>query len=371
MAPDRRDWLRVVGGMMFGAGALVLLIRKGQDWSDWAILAALLIPSAILFGITLVGWGRFGLQGWQAAFLVFATLLLLGALLQLVNALDGNPRDELNLAWTFGVAAAVAVVTSLALRAPFQMLLGALLLIVTWLTLWDKILSHPSGDTVRWLLVVLAAIYLAGAFVLSRSRRPQASDLITVSGLVAVLAAALSFAGAAGGLSNSVGSSLTGDVPKPGQGWNIFLLVVSLLLIAYGSRSPTRGPGYVGAVGLVGFILLTGADLVSRLNGEAGGGVAGWPLILLIGGGAALVLSFVLNPGALGGPGGSAAAGPGGPGVAGYAQPPAPGYGQPGAAPQQVPPPDAPAPPPPGQPGSPLDQWRQQPPPGAGPPPRQ
>src|SRR3954469_8106167 len=340
-APDRRDWLRVAGGMMFGAGALVLLIRKGDDWSDWAIFVSLLIPAVILFAVAFLGRARGeAFTGWQVGFLVFGTLLLLGALLQLVNAADGDPRSSLNVLWTFGVAAAVAVVTSLAMRAPFQMLLGALLALVAWLALWDKVLSNPSGDTVRWLLIVLALIYSAVAVVLTRARRPQASDLITAAGIAAVLAAALSFAGAAGALNDTVGSSLSGSAPKPGQGWNIFLLVVSLALIAYESRAPTRGPGYVGAIGLISFIGLTGVDLVNRINGDEGGGVVGWPLILLIGGGAALVASFVLKPGGPGGPGAGPAGGPGGPGVAaapygqpGTTEPGGPVGGQPGYAP--------------------------------------
>src|SRR4051794_9403604 len=328
-APDRRDWLRVAGGMMFGAGALVLLIRKGDDWSDWAIFFALLIPALILFAVTFVGRARGELfTGWQVGFVVFGTLLLLGALLQLVNAADGNPRASLNILWTFGVAAAVAVLTSLAMRAPFQMLLGALLGLVAWLALWDKVLSNPSGDTLRWLLIVLAVVYVGVAVVLMRGGRPQASDLVTAAGIAAVLAAALSFAGAAGALNDAVGSSLSGSAPKPSQGWNVFLLVVALALIAYESRAPTRGPGYVGAFGLIAFIGLTGADLVSRINGDEGGGVVGWPLILLIGGAAAVAASFLLGtgPGDPGGPGGGA---PGGPG--GYAQPGAGAPGQPGA----------------------------------------
>jgi hypothetical protein len=329
--PGRRDWLRVAGGMMFAAGALVLLIRKSSEWSDWAIFFALLIPAAIMFAAVLVGRARGeALTGWQVGFLVFGTLLLLGSFLQLINAANGTPQDSLNLLWTFGISAGVAAATSLALRAPFQMLLGALLALVAWLALWDKVLSNPSGDTVRWLLLVLAAIYLGVAVVLMRSGRPQASDLVTAAGIAAVLAAALSFAGAAGAVSNTFGSALSGSAPKPGQGWNIFLLVVSLALIAYESRAPTRGPGYVGAIGLIGFIGLTGADLVNRLNGDAGGGVVGWPLILLIGGGAALAASFVLRSDGPHGPGDGAVAPPG--------APPAQG-GQ--------------------QPGSLLDQWRQ------------
>jgi hypothetical protein len=365
-APDRRDWLRLLGGMLFAAGALVLLIRKQQEWSDWAVFAALMVPSLVLFALALAGRARWGLQGWQAAFLVFATILLLGALVQLVTATDGNPRATLNLLWTFGVTGLVAIVTAFALRAPYQMLLGAAALVISWLALWDKVLDNPKGNTVRWLLVALAAIYFVGGALLQRARRPQASDLIAVAGFVAVIAGALSFAAASA--AGQFGA-LSGDVPKPTQGWNVFLLVVSLALIAYGARSATRGPAYAGAVGLTLFILLVGADLVSRLSGDKGGGVVGWPLILLIGGGAALALSFVLKPGSLGGPGGGAAATPGAPEVAGYAapgQPPAgaPGYGQPPAAPQ---PPAQPGPQP-GEPGSLLDQWRQQPPPGAGPP---
>ena len=310
---------------MFASGALVLLARKGSDWSDWAIFLALLIPTAVLLGLAFAGRMPVERPGWQAAFLVFGTLLLVGTLIQLVIALKGEPR-ELNLVWTFGLAAGVAVASSFMLRAPFQMLLGALLGVVAWLALWDKILSNPSGDTIRWLIVVLAAIYIVGAILLLRERRPQASDLITVAGILAVLAAALSFAIAASGLSQA-GDALPGNVPKPGQGWNVFLLVVSLLLIGYGSRGRTRGPSYVGAIGLAGFIGLTGSDLVNRLKGE-GGGVAGWPLILLIGGGVILLLGFLLRPEQLGGGGDAGPGGPGGPGLEAQTQPGAPAYGQ-------------------------------------------
>src|SRR3954452_9908079 len=210
-APDRRDWLKLAGGMMFGAGVIVLLARKGQDWSDWAIFAVLLIGALILLGLGVVRRAAGELGSWRTGFLVFGTLLLLASLLQLVNAADGDPGKPLNVAWTFGLAGAVAVATSLALRANVQMLVGALFGLVAWLALWTKILDNPSGDTVRWLLIVLGLIYVGAAFVLGRRRAadrpvatgrplatyaPQASDLITVAGIAAVLAAIISLAGA-------------------------------------------------------------------------------------------------------------------------------------------------------------------------------
>lgn len=395
--PDRRDWLRLIGGMMFAAGALVLLIRKDPDWGDWAVFAGLIIPSLLLFAIAFAGRARWGLQGWQAAFLLFATLLLLVALLQLVEATDGDTSDELNLLWTFGVTALVAIISSFVLRAPFQMLVGALLLVVAWLALWAKVLDEPKAETFRWLLLALGVIYLVVGVLLQRARRLQASDLIAVAGFVAVAVGAFNYL-----LGNSDLGDFTSGHSNPTQAWNVFLLVVSLAFIAYGVRSATRGPAYAGAIGLLAFIYLTGRDVVTRVTGGDPGGVVGWPLILLIGGFVLLALSFVLRPGALGGPGGTTAAPGGGPRpgaqhgreggydpVAGapaggpadaptqtLGQPGAGGTGpvygdQPGAA-GQPPPPNQPGQPPPDQPGGLLDQWRSQPPPGpGGPPPQQ
>jgi hypothetical protein len=369
LALDRRGWLRLIGGMMFASGAIVLLARKSQDWGDWAEFAALAIPAAVLLALAFAERMPVDRPGWQGAFLVFGTLLLFGALLQLVVALEGQPQG-LNLAWTSAVAGAVAVASSFMLRVPFQMLLGALFGAVAWLALWDKILSTFTGEKIRWLLIVLAVIYLIAALMLLRQRRSQASDLITAAGILAVVAAALSFAVAASGFAGQAGDSLPGGVPKPGQGWNIFLLVVSLVLIGYGSRGRTRGPAYVGALGLAGFIGLTGSDLVNRLEGE-GGGVVGWPLVLLIGGGLILALGFLVRPDQLGG-GGAGPAGPGGPGLQAPVQPGAPGYGQPPTQagypqqPTQAGYPQQSPPPPPADPGA--TRAHQQPP--AGPPPQ-
>src|SRR3954451_814666 len=171
-ALDRRDWLKLAGGMMFGAGVIVLLARKGQEWSDWGIFAALLIGALILLGLAVVRRLPGELGGWRTSFLVFGTFLLLAALLQLVKAADGTPGASLNIFWTFAVAGAVAVVSSLVLRANVQMLVGALFGLVAWLALWSKILDNPSGDTVRWLLIVLALIYGGAAFALARRRAP-------------------------------------------------------------------------------------------------------------------------------------------------------------------------------------------------------
>jgi hypothetical protein len=343
---DRNDWLRIVGGVMFATGVLVLLIRKSGPWSNWVVFFALLIPALALIGGAFLERGPAVREGWKAAFLVFGTLLLLVALFQLVQAAHGHLRGW-NLVWTFAVTGAVALFTSFALHTPFQTLLGAIFGIVAWLAFWGKVLSHPSPSTFQWLLVVLAVVYFVVAIVLARAGRAQYLDLITAASLAAVLAAAFTFAGLAprfGGV--SAVSAIPSGVPKPSQGWNIFLLVVSLASIGFGSRGPTRGPSYIGALGLTAFIGLVGVDAVHRISGGKAAGVAGWPLILLILGAAIAAAGFLLRPGTAGGPGGPAPAGPGGPGQGAYAAPPAAG---------------APAAPPPAQPTPPATPTQEQP----------
>jgi hypothetical protein len=353
--PDRRDWLRLLGGLLFATGAVVLSIRKDTTWSSWALLLVFLIPCAVLYALAFAGRRWPSLQGWQSAFFAFAVLLLPLVFFQFVEAIDGDTGSRLNVAWIFAVSAAVAAVTALRTDAWWQMLIAGIYAGAAWLAFWAEILDDPSGDTIRWLLILFAAILLLAALVLTRADRRVGSDLITVAGIAAVIAGGISLAGLAGAAADLSGV-LTGDTPNPSQGWNVFLLAVSLLLLAYGARSFTRGPGYVGAFGLALFIGVVGTDIVSRLEGEEGGGVVGWPLILLLLGVALLVAGF-LAPRSDGGVTTEPQRfGPGG-GRPEDATPAQPAHVPPGGAP----PPPAPGPPPAQGGGGLLDQWRSPP----------
>jgi hypothetical protein len=351
--PDRRDWLRLLGGVLFAAGALVLVLRKGNEWGNWALLATIAIPCLVLYAGAL-GARRVWpvLQGWQSAFFAFAAILLPIALLLFIQAVGGTPGTKLNITWVFAAAAAVAIVTALLARAWWQMLIGGAYAIVAWVVLGTKIIDSKP-NTIRWLLVAAAGVLIVLAVLLGRLRKPQASDLVTAAGLAAVLAGIFGLAGLSSQAANALGAVSSG-VPKPTQGWNVYLLIVSLLLIAYGVRSVTRGAAYIGGIGLFAFIVLTGVNVVALLEGKSVHTIAGWPLLLLIAGGLILALSFLLRPGALGPPtatteppGYLAGGTPGVPGAGarGYvasapAVPPAPapGYTAPGAPPPPPPP---------------------------------
>ena len=77
------------------------------------------------------------------------------------------------------------------------------------------------------------------------------------------------------------------------EGWWV---VVSLALVGYGARVGARGPAYVGALGLLAFALLVGLELGGLIDGDADGKLVGWPLLLLLGGGAALAAGLALTP---------------------------------------------------------------------------
>jgi hypothetical protein len=334
--PAPGEWVRLLGGLLFAAGAVALAFRKGDSWSEWAVFVVFLIATGVLYAVAESERPALGVapERWQSAFYVFAILLLPITLLVLVSAIDDDADGPLNTIWIFGLSAAVAALTALRRGAWWQMLVAGIYAVIAWIALWDKILDGLSGNQTRWLLIAAAAILLVAAVALAREARPQAADLITAAGLAAIVAGAVGLAG----LSSQLGSlgGLGADAPKHTQFWNFYLLVVSLLLIAYSTRAATRGPGYIGAIGFTAFIVLVGVNVIGRLKGDEFDKVVGWPLALLIIGGGLLIASFVMPRTGTGG---------------GRAQPPPP---PPGAVP-------------PGQGGGLLDQWRTQSPPPPGP----
>ena len=348
--PDRRDWLRMLGGVLLAAGAVVGYIRKFEPWADFPKLLLVLLPFVVLYGL---GWlagtrrrddGLERPEGWQIVYLILGSLLaglVMAQLILLLGADDLNARLHQVL---IGLAVAgTAYAASFLRRVPVLALIGGLGALWAWIFLWDKIVEVDSIGTGRAILLVFSVAMLAGGIALRTAGREQADDFITVAGVTALIAGLLSISNLTGSL-DPVGDEET----RPSEFWNFFILVVSLALITYGAKAHTRGPSYVGAIGLVSFIGLTGANVVALTKGNSDdvSKFAGWPLLLLLLGLAALAASFLLPraPGRGWIQTTAPDAGPQ-PGGAPAAQPAASSWGQPSAAPQGQPP----APPPQGQ----------------------
>jgi hypothetical protein len=310
---DTRDALRNIGALLFGIGALMLLLRKATFSDDFAkgiVLIILAIPAVLLYGgsvRTLDATG--GLRPWQAVWSVFGLIFVALALIQLVNVIDETPDASLNLAWIFAVVAALGFYAGGIKGIRFQLLFGGLALIVAWSQIWNKILSDGIGahfGTYRGLLGILAIGLLAGALYLWRSNPGgeaqaasatgtrgdpglwKASELLTAAGISAVIACSL-------GVTSAV--NLSPFAPTDVQPidtspfWDVLLLVISLGLVGLGSLIGVRGPVYIGAIGLFLFLIIAGLDLDSDTPDPTKLGF--WPILLLVLGGIGIGLSLV------------------------------------------------------------------------------
>jgi hypothetical protein len=250
-----------------------------------------------LYGSILTKPRTGGLRPWQTVHSVFGLIFVPLALLQLVDMIGGNPSAELNLFWTFGATAALAFYAGFVAGVRVQVLFGAIAVIISWTALWNEILSDGIGahwGIYRGLLGILSIGLLAGALYVWRTNpggdevadsatEPagdlglwKASELLTGAGLAAVIACSLGIT-ALGNL-NPLG---TGTPPiETSNLWDILLLLISLGLVGIGSQIGTRGPVYVGGIGLLLFLVIVGLDLNSAPPHPFKLGA--WPWVLLI-----------------------------------------------------------------------------------------
>src|ERR671915_457500 len=258
LQPDPRgDWLRMLGGVLLAVGAVVLFARKTDDWAAFPLLLVVAIPCVLVFGVDTDSSG-FG-------FLLFAC------------------------------TAALAAFGSFRVGAAYQALLAAVAGIATWLFFFDMILDDPGATAFRWLLLVLCVVYALVAFALRGREAPQAPELVTAAGIAAV---SVGLIGVLAGAGEAFGALFFGGTPAEGEGqsfiWDLWLLLISLGLVAYGAVVHARGPAYVGFVGLLAFVILQGAEVNALLEGdEPDSSFAGWPLILLLIGVAGLAAGAV------------------------------------------------------------------------------
>jgi hypothetical protein len=301
---DTRDAMRKIGGLLLGLGALMIYIRKGpflsvndHQWASFPMFLVLAIPAVYLYGGILSAPRTGELRPWQVVHSVFGLIFVPLALLQFVDMIGGNPNADLNIFWVFAATTGLAFYAGIVAGVRVQLLLGSIALIVSWSVLWNKILSGGIGahwGTYRGLLGILAIALLAGALYLWRTNPGgdelaetatapsgdlglwKASELLTGAGIAAVIACALGIASI--GNLNPLG---TGTPPiQTTNLWDILLLIVSLGLVAIGSQIGTRGPVYIGGIGLVLFLLIAGLDLNSARPNPFKMGV--WPWVLLI-----------------------------------------------------------------------------------------
>jgi hypothetical protein len=311
---DSRDALRKLGGLLLGVGVLMLLLRKSfvpqiDPYADGVRLIIWTIPAVLLYGGSLTQRETGGLRAWQTVYSVFGLIFVAGALLQLVDTLDEDPEASLNTAWVFAVVAALGFYAGAERGIRFQLLFGGIAAIIAWSALWDKLLSDgisANFGVYRGLLGILSIGLLCGALYLWRedpgddavdtATGPggdrglwRASELFTAAGISAVIACSLGISAVP--TLNPLSTTQITPVETT-LFWDVLLLVISLGLVGIGSRIGLRGPVYVGAIGLLLFLLIAGLDL-DEGDGADPSSLGTWPIVLLVLGALGILLSGV------------------------------------------------------------------------------
>lgn len=224
---DTEDLLRSVGGLMFAAGAVALLVRKSghNDWGDLARLLVVLVPAVVLYTLALgtpEPVRSEGARPWQSVLMVAAILLIPVALFEFLDWVGASTHHALYDAAVFAVTALLAGYAAHRARVSYAALLAGLSLLLVWLFVWSEILHHPSASTVRWLTIAAGVLLLAAAAVLARASAIGASELATAGGLAAVAAGVLGviiglFVGVNRSITNAI-SGASGSVSSAGSG---------------------------------------------------------------------------------------------------------------------------------------------------------
>jgi hypothetical protein len=313
LAPDyTRDSLRKHGGLLLGLGVLMLVMRRDEDPGDFLTFVLYAVMAVYLYGSVFTTQYTGGTRPWQGVHSVFGLLFVPLALGELVE-LIGDPGDSdsaLNVFWIFGITAALAFYAGFVKGIRFHLLAGSIAVIISWSGLWDKLLGDEGivghFGVYRGLLGILSVLLLAAGLYLWRrddeSRVGEtgveaagdqglwkASELLTGAGIAAVIACGLGISSVFEGFNATGLFEIT--VVDTSTLWDVLLLLVSLGLVGLGSTIGVRGPVYVGAIGLGLFLLIVGLDLDD--DSPEPDNVGLWPIVLLVGGALAVLLSGV------------------------------------------------------------------------------
>ncbi|MBV9467374.1 MAG: hypothetical protein JO169_14785 [Solirubrobacterales bacterium] len=282
-------------GNVIAAGAVplsvagVLIELRMHQWSLGPRFVVIVLVAGLILAM---GWLA-PTEG--AAPRTYQSILLIAGLLPLIVALEllaevlgaRRPPGSGGVAWTFGAEAAVAAAAARRARSGACTLIAALALAVAVEGFVAWVFRPQGPGTFRGMLLVLALAFGAGAVRLRDGHRRHAVALVNAAGLLTLLLALtyLVLAVLAPLLGSVSGGALVGPQAAP-FGWKLWVLIVGFGLIGYAAVDREPGPAYVGVALLAAFALLAGGGATRR------GSLVGWPLFLLVIGGAGIAIGM-------------------------------------------------------------------------------
>ena len=272
--PHRGDVI-AAGAVVLTVAILLMTVRMDDAWGAGAHLVVTGLACALVLAMALLAT----LEGespraYQSVLLIAGLALLAVALLRLAQALGADhPVGSGALTWTALVLALTALWCGRTRNSAVCTLIGTAAAGGATLAFVDWAFDPHGVSTFRWVLLALMAAYTF-ASLRERDQRPRHGvALINAAGL-----AALALAGTFGLF------GLTGHV-EAAAGWELVLLGAGCGLVAYAGVDREPGPGYLGFFVLAAFVIVAGPD-------PSEPSILGWPLLLVLAGGALLVIGL-------------------------------------------------------------------------------
>lgn len=273
--PHRGD-LIAAAAVPLTVGVVMTEVRFESVWGRGVLFLLALVATALVLGMGLLApLEEPRPRAYQTVLLVAGLALLALAIFQLARVLgEESPLSASGtVTWTTTLFAAVAAVAAWDRRSPICALIEFVAGGITLLAFVQWVFDPRGPNTSRWLLLVLILVY-AAVHVRLRDQWPRhAVHAVNAAGLAAIVLA-VSYLGGVVLPGRLVGGG------HAGTGWELVLLAVGLALVAYAGVDREPGPGYLGVVVLVLFVALAGPPSIS------GASLIGWPILLLLLGGA-------------------------------------------------------------------------------------
>lgn len=262
------------GAVVLAAAAIEAEMRPGASSAARTTLAVLLTAVAAL-GALRSPSGDEGLRAYQELLLAITALAGTATIAHLADLAGVSPGRPVDAAWAAGLAAVGAILGLGLARARGGSIvfgLGAAAAVVAAVlaagALWPG--EDPRAG-VRWVLLASAAALVLAIVVRIDRRYGQAVALADVLAAVVVLLAATFLLDEIPGASSALG--LPADPAPAGTAWQVLLLTAGFSLAGLGATLHERGPGWLGALALVGTLGVLARD---------GGDGVGWPAVLVV-----------------------------------------------------------------------------------------
>jgi len=270
-------------GAVIAAGAVPVALAAALidlRMIQWPIGVRFAVVALIAGLLVLIAWlaelEHEAPRAYHSVLLITGLLALALALVLLAEVLGAaRPPGAGGVGWIFALEAVAGAAAAPPPNSPACTLIAALAAGVAAEALVIWIFSPHGLGTARAILLALTIAYAGSAVRLRDRRRRHAVAFVNAAGLATLAVAATYLFGAI--------AAAPGVAPF---GWKAFLVLIGSGLVAYAAIDREAGPAYLGLAVLGTFVVLAGTPVAAR------GSLVGWPLFLLIIGGAGIAVGL-------------------------------------------------------------------------------